>query len=89
MIMEFVLRWTLVIHLQVGQLLKAVWTDGIIALAGLLGVGTGTHVRSLVMDPLSHLCISRGFLLSIGMQFREMKRFMDKGNQVCRWCEAL
>ncbi|KAL2816669.1 hypothetical protein BJX63DRAFT_430053 [Aspergillus granulosus] len=61
----------------VEQSLKAVRTDGIVALAGLLGAGTETSVPS-IMDSLSHLCITRGFLLGSRVQFREMNRFIDE-----------
>ncbi|KAL2783095.1 alcohol dehydrogenase [Aspergillus keveii] len=61
----------------VGQSLKAVRTDGVVALAGLLGAGTESNVPS-IMDALSHLCITRGFLLGSRVQFREMNRFIDE-----------
>ncbi|KAL2833736.1 alcohol dehydrogenase [Aspergillus cavernicola] len=60
----------------VAQSLKAVRTDGLIALAGLLGVGTEANVPS-IMDGLTYLCTTRGFLLGSRVQFREMNRFID------------
>ncbi|CEL10526.1 hypothetical protein ASPCAL13644 [Aspergillus calidoustus] len=61
----------------VGQSLKAVRTDGVVSLAGLLGAGTEANVPS-IMDALSHLCITRGFLLGTRVQFREMNQFIDE-----------
>jgi NADPH:quinone reductase-like Zn-dependent oxidoreductase len=61
----------------VGQSLKAVRTDGVVSLAGLLGAGTEANVPS-IMDALSHLCITRGVLLGTRVQFREMNQFIDE-----------
>ncbi|KAJ5988578.1 zinc-binding alcohol dehydrogenase-like protein [Penicillium waksmanii] len=62
------------------QSLKAVRTDGLIALAGMLGsVPDGTPVPTL-MDCLSNSCTVRGFLLGTRDQYREMNRFIvEKG----------
>ncbi|KAL3461832.1 GroES-like protein [Aspergillus heterothallicus] len=64
----------------VGQSLKAVRTDGVIALAGLLGAGAGTEEANVpsIMDSLMHLCTTRGFLLGTRAQFREMNAFIDE-----------
>ncbi|KAL3481100.1 alcohol dehydrogenase [Aspergillus californicus] len=61
----------------VAQSLKAVRTDGVIALAGVLGAGGEENVPS-IMDALTYLCTTRGFLLGTRTQFREMNRFIDE-----------
>ncbi|KAL4904180.1 hypothetical protein BDW74DRAFT_185813 [Aspergillus multicolor] len=59
----------------VAQSLKAVNTDGLVALTGLLGASE--NVPS-IMDALTHLCTTRGFLLGTREQFREMNALIDE-----------
>lgn len=59
----------------VAQSLKAVRIDGLVALTGILG--TSENVPS-IMDGLTHLCMTRGFLLGTRAQFRAMNAFIDE-----------
>lgn len=60
------------------QSLKAVRTDGLIALAGMLGSAPENTPVPTLMDCLSHACTVRGFLLGTRDQYREMNRFIEK-----------
>ncbi|KAL5334588.1 hypothetical protein BJX70DRAFT_411148 [Aspergillus crustosus] len=63
----------------VAQSLKAIRPDGLIALAGLLGAGEDEgRVVPSIMDGLTYLCMTRGFLLGSRVQFAEMNRFIDE-----------
>ncbi|KAL4972234.1 chaperonin 10-like protein [Aspergillus desertorum] len=61
----------------VSQSLKAVKTDGLVALTGLLGASENAQVPS-IMDGLTYLCTTRGFLLGTREQFREMNAVIDE-----------
>ncbi|KAL3433353.1 hypothetical protein BDV09DRAFT_205398 [Aspergillus tetrazonus] len=61
----------------VSQSLKAVKADGLVALAGLLGASENAQVPS-IMDGLTYLCTTRGFLLGMREQFREMNALIDE-----------
>ncbi|KAL4868987.1 hypothetical protein BDV12DRAFT_208867 [Aspergillus spectabilis] len=62
----------------VSQSLKAIRPDGVIALAGLLGVGSEQGAVPSIMDGLTYLCTTRGYLLGTQVQFAEMNRFIDE-----------
>ena len=51
--------------------------DGLVALAGLLGASENAQVPS-IMDSLTYLCTTRGFLLGTREQFREMNALIDE-----------
>ncbi|KAL4877861.1 alcohol dehydrogenase [Aspergillus karnatakaensis] len=62
----------------VAQSLRAIRPDGIIALAGLLGAGEDVKNIPSIMDGLSYLCTTRGFLLGSRKQFGDMVRFIEE-----------
>lgn len=58
------------------QSLKAIRTDGLIALAGMLGHSAEQTSAPTMMDCLMNSCTARGFLLGTRDQFHEMNRFI-------------
>ncbi|KAL4756219.1 zinc-dependent alcohol dehydrogenase family protein [Aspergillus foveolatus] len=64
-------------HSTVTQSLEAVKADGLVALTGLLGASENVQVPS-IMDGLTYLCTTRGFLLGTREQFREMNALIDE-----------
>ncbi|KAE8342463.1 hypothetical protein BDV24DRAFT_150388 [Aspergillus arachidicola] len=61
------------------QSLKAIRPEGVIALAGLLGVASSPDMPSM-MDGLSYLCTSRGLLLGTRVQFHAMNHFIEEND---------
>jgi NADPH:quinone reductase-like Zn-dependent oxidoreductase len=62
------------------QSLKAVRTDGLIAVTGLLGTPEDQNTVPSMLDCLMNVCTARGLLLGTHDQFDDMNRFIvDKG----------
>lgn len=59
-----------------GQSLKAVRVDGIVAAVGLLG--EASTQAPLLLDALVNVCVVRGVLLGTKEMFRDMNAFIDK-----------
>lgn len=59
----------------VGQSLKAVRPEGVVAMTGLLGGAPDANVNTLI-DCLLNLCTARGVLLGSRRQFEEMNAFI-------------
>ncbi|KAL4995618.1 hypothetical protein BDV10DRAFT_202890 [Aspergillus recurvatus] len=65
-------------HSTVLQSVKVVTTDGLVALTGLLGASDNAQIPSIV-DGLIYLYMTRGFLLGMREQFKEMNAITEKG----------
>lgn len=60
------------------QSFKAVKTNGVIALTGMLGQSEDQAAVPSLMDCMLNVCIARGLLLGTRDQFVEMNRFIEE-----------